>query len=360
MIIRCMIIAFALASAHCGHGTPPPVIDPPDAMAPDAATDRDQDGVNNADDCAPDDATRWQMVPLHRDGDGEGVGAGAAEDTCMGADIPAGLAATGDDCDDADPATWTLRPGYLDEDGDGVGAGLVQDVCSGMVLPAGYAAAGGDCAPLDPAAWQLLAFRYRDADGDSHAVAQDGTVCSGAALPPGHSDVAQDEDCDDLDPRVFMSLTIYGDGDGDGVGAGAAGPACTDGSVPVGSSLDGSDCAPGDAAAWQVLAYAHVDGDGDGFTTPRDGALCAGAALPDPYRTAPSGNDCDDGDPALTRFVVLYADRDRDGVGMPPRAIPCLGPSLPAGFSMLGHDPDDADPTVTRDDRATKLILEIL
>jgi hypothetical protein len=88
--------------------------------------------------------------------------------------------------------------------------------------------------------------------------------------------------------------------------------------------------------------------------------VCAGSVLPAPYRETASGNDCDDNDPALTRFVVLYADQDGDGVGAPPRSIACLGASIPAGFSILGNDPDDGDPSVTRDRAQERLILGLL
>ncbi len=73
--------------------------------------------------------------------------------------------------------------------------------------------------------------------------------------------------------------------------------------------------------------------------------ICTGATLPDPYRTQANGNDCDDADAALYRYVVLYPAADRDGVGAPPREVWCLGAAIPEGYSTVGTDPDDQDPT---------------
>lgn len=74
----------------------------------------------------------------------------------------------------------------------------------------------------------------------------------------------------------------------------------------------------------------------------RSRARCARARLARsvPFRTAASGKDCDDADRALTRFVVLYPDQDDDGVGVPARAILCLGATIPTGQSLHGYDPD--------------------
>jgi hypothetical protein len=314
-----------------------------------------------AGDCAPGDAAAWQIAGYgYRDSDGDGATVREAGSLCIGDALPPGYSSTGsgNDCNDVDPAQWQHLAGYADEDGDGAGAGALQVVCAGEALPDGMVAAGTDCAPGDPARWRLLGYQFRDADGDGHTVASSGSVCSGVSLPPGHANTGAGADCDDADPAGFIGSVVHADADGDGVGAGPAQSVCNDGSLPAGFSRAGGDCGPADAEVWRLLAYSHVDADGDGATTPLAGNVCAGLALPDPYRTEPSGNDCDDEDPALRFWVLFYPDGDGDGVGTLPRIIDCLAENaIPAGFSHLGHDPDDTDPNVTRDDTEIERLL---
>ncbi|HWN71254.1 MAG TPA: hypothetical protein VNM90_26635 [Haliangium sp.] len=314
-------------------------------------------------DCAPADPTAWEVLTYsHRDADGDGVTVPSYGSVCAAGSLPLGYryAPTGLDCDDGDGSRWREVTGHADEDGDRVGAGAAQTFCTSGALPVGFVSASGDCAPVDPARWQVLAYTSRDADGDGHTTPESGALCTGAALPPGFAGQSAGNDCNDGDPAVFIGLIVFADTDGDGVGAGAATQACTDGSVPAGFRVTGSDCAPGDAAAWQTLAYTHADADGDGATVALAGQVCAGQSLPEPFRTAASGNDCDDDDPALTRFVLLYPDQDGDGVGAPPRAILCLGASIPPGLSIHGYDRDDTDPGVTEDPEEDALVLQIL
>ncbi len=182
-------------------------------------------------------------------------------------------------------------------------------------------------------------------------------ACGSSTRGPVDADgdgVAAALDCDDSNPAVQATVVAYADADGDGVGAGPAFTLCTDGSAPAGYSLQGTDCAPGDPTRWRAALF--VDRDGDGYTAREPGAVCYGASLPDPYRAAASGNDCDDGDPALFRWAVLYRDQDGDGVGAPPRRMACLGASLPSGWVGRGYDPDDLDPAVVNDGYADEIL----
>ena len=123
---------------------------------------------------------------------------------------------------------------------------------------------------------------------------------------------------------------------------------------------EGGDCAPVDPDAWRVMTYDWVDRDGDDRTLVESGEVCAGAALPPPYRGGPSGNDCDDADPALLGWAVLYEDGDGDGVGAGPRSVLCVGAAPPAGQSIHGDDADDQDPVIQidgEDDDELDLIL---
>jgi hypothetical protein len=163
-------------------------------------------------------------------------------------------------------------------------------------------------------------------------------------------------DCNDSDPSVHTTVTVYLDADGDGVGAGPPATPCTDGTAPPGYSLLGTDCAPNDAAAWRAVTSLPVDRDGDGATALEAVQLCVGATLPAPYLAAENGKDCDDADPALFRWVILYLDRDGDGVGAGSRSISCLGATIPAGWIRVGSDIDDLDPAVWADPEVDDLL----
>jgi hypothetical protein len=316
-----------------------------------------------ATDCAPDDGLHWQVLGyLYRDGDGDGETVSQPGQVCSGTFLPPGylMVASGLDCDDTQASRfkeWNLFP---DTDGDGVGAGSREELCAGTTRPAGYGESGTDCAPTDATRWQGLTYQYRDADSDTFTVESGGSLCAGATLPQGYTHAPRGNDCNDQDPGVYLSLQGHVDSDADGVGAGAAVTFCTAGTLPAGHASTGTDCAEEDATRWQLLTYAHVDGDGDTHTTPVSGQVCTGAQLPLPYFAVASGNDCDDTDPSRFHARVLYPDADGDGVGRPPRVVPCLGTALPAGHSVFGFDPDDTDASKTEpsDDGVLEFLLD--
>lgn len=319
--------------------------------------------VSQGEDCAPGDASLWQWFSYgFRDKDLDGATVAEQGVVCGASTLPRGYALwpSGADCDDSDPAVLVSWDVFRDEDGDGVGAGTRESVCAGRSMPEGYSTSGTDCAVTDATRWRMLGYQHRDADADGYTVPDSGSVCGGQALPPGYSTVAQGADCDDTRASVYTGFNAYADTDGDGVGSGSAVAMCTDGSVPANHSRAGTDCAPDDARVWQRLAYAHIDLDGDGYTTPSSGELCVGSALPSGYSTVASGNDCDDANRDLFRWVVLYADQDGDGVGAGLRTVPCLGAELPGGFSQLGYDVKDTDASRIEDpedEELTELIL---
>jgi hypothetical protein len=301
-------------------------------------------------DCAPDDSTRWMTRSYsYRDADGDGARVAESGQLCTDNVLPAGYFTSAGssalDCDDTNPlarVTWNV---FADADNDGVGAGPAVVLCAGTSRPSGYADTGTDCAPDEPSLWRGATYQYRDADGDSFTVASGGSLCAGASLPAGYTNSPNGNDCDDSRADLYQGYQAYVDEDGDGVGAGSAAPLCTSGPLPGGYSPQGTDCAPTDAASWQRLSYKYVDADGDGRTVPSTGDVCTGAKLPASYANTATGNDCDDSNPALYLWRVLYPDRDGDGVGAPPRVVMCLddGP-VPPGHSIYGFDPDDSNP----------------
>ena len=376
------------------------------AFVPSGAADVDGD-------CAPDEAEAWALLDYaFRDADGDGASVAEDGQLCTGGWLPLGYSTTpgplSPDCDDGDEARRLLWSVFPDGDGDGFGVPPEQSLCAGTSLPAGYSLFWSDCAADDPARWRLWSYAFRDADGDAYTIAQAGAVCAGGTRPPGYrTDAGAGPGCEDGDAAVFLALTghvdadgdghgageastyctggtlpggvvaaggdcapvdptahtalvSFVDGDGDGVGAGAPLTQCTDGTRPPGFVAEGSDCAPIDAAAWRLLAHGWVDRDGDDRTLAEAGQVCAGVTLPPPYRDEPSGNDCDDADPELLAWAVLYEDGDGDEVGAGPRSVLCVGISLPEGQSIHGDDADDQDPVIQtdgEDDDELELIL---
>jgi hypothetical protein len=325
---------------------------PHDAGAPDF----DGDGTPDAIDCAPKDPHAWQLLPYSfRDGDGDGyfVSAPAGSVICAGPVLPPGFASTAPsiDCDDAHADVWQLLNGYADTDGDGVGAGPVQSVCSGAKLPDGFSTRDDDCAPGDKGAYQLLSYGYRDADGDGHTVVAPAgaQVCTGPSLPTGYTNTPGEPDCDDTKPKAWAWVDGYADTDSDKVGAGDVQRFCTDGQLPPGYVAHDGDCAPLDKNFWQLLPYSYRDADGDLHTVASSGSICSGATLPTGYATSPSGDDCNDNDPAVWTPQMLYVDGDDDGVGE-GKPIPMCVAVSPKGYATVGGDcaPGDKDHYVMR------------
>jgi hypothetical protein len=320
--------------------------------------------VTSADDCARDDSSAWRVFSYtHRDVDGDGWTVASGGTLCVGASVPVGYltAARGSDCDDGNREAWQVLTGYADDDRDQVGAGALLSFCAGATLPAGHVATGGDCDATDGEAWRFWSYTHRDADGDGWTVPLAGTLCIGTTPPAGYATAASGNDCDDVDADVWATVYGYADVDDDGVGAGAPLTSCTDGSLAPGQVALSGDCASNDRTAWRLLSHAWADRDGDGYTVPDAGQVCAGESLPEPYRVAAVGRDCDDAAPSVFSALVRYPDLDGDGVGAPPRAVFCVGASVEsAGHSRYGWDVDDADPSVQWDDEADDLLLLVL
>jgi len=302
-----------------------------------------------------DDADRYRLQLLsyyYVDRDGDGHTPWEYGTICAGTYLPSPyLSSPGGrgtaDCDDADAAVWLAMSGYVDADEDGAGEGATVALCTTGSLPSGYLASAGDCAVGDATRWRAYAYTLRDADGDGRYVSESGSVCYGLAFPAGYAGTSSlPPDCDDADRDAYVSVVGYVDADRDEVGAGPPETFCTAGALPADRVAAGTDCAAEDASRWQTLAYAGSDADGDGYTTRVGGSVCAGTALPAPYRATIAGNDCEDTTTSLWRWVVLYPDADGDGVGAPPREITCLGEAIPAGYSEQGWDSNDLDPGV--------------
>jgi hypothetical protein len=297
-------------------------------------------------DCAPDDSQRSGMRPYaYRDADGDGFTVPSSGEVCTGASLPPGYSnqPQGLDCDDQDTARFTVATVWVDSDRDGYGEGESLRRCSGHGTEPGYAFEGNDCAPSDAWRWQWRSYASRDADGDSAYALETGVVCSGLQLPSGYSEWSWDGDCDDRNPSVYRSWSVFADADGDRVGAGAATNVCGAAQVPAGYSTVATDCAPEDRSLWQTLAWQYRDTDGDGYGVSSSGTLCAGASLPAGYGTTPGrGADCDDTSAAVYQSVSAYVDTDADGVGAGEATALCTNGTVPAPW-VASHTDCAAD-----------------
>ncbi len=178
--------------------------------------DADNDGVPDAEDCAHNDATKFQTANLYKDADNDGYD-GGQENVCYGAAVPNGYKFTshGLDCNDANstvyPGATELCDGldndcdtqvdegcpvgtfwYFDYDNDGFGN--TDKPLSAITRPKGYVAIPGDCRDWDP-----LSYPGAPETGDGI-----------------------DNNCNGLvDESLPCLKTWYYDGDGDGYGADA-------------------------------------------------------------------------------------------------------------------------------------------
>ena len=312
--------------------------------------------------------------------DADGDGHGDPDDTQEACDAPSGYVGMADDCDDTnedihpgadeycngtdddcdgdvdedesvDVSTW-----YLDYDGDGYGDATSTDIHCDQ--PTGYVADSSDCAPLDgsqyPGADELCNGADDDCDGDvdedeatdvsTWYLDYDGDGYGDPSFtdidcnqPSGY--VADNTDCDPLDPDHYPGADEYCDGADDDC----------DGDIDEDDALD--------VPTW----YADSDSDGFGDATTSE-TVCD---QPSGYVT--DNTDCDDGDadqfPGADEFcndedddcdgavdeddsedvLTWYEDTDGDGFGDADSTdIDC---NAPAGYVSDDTDcaPSNAD-----------------
>lgn len=202
----------------------------------------------------------------------------------------------------------------------------------------------GPCTTGDGGAG-VLVRAFRDWDRDGHGGGRTVAICSVPGSDPPQGFQLTSDDCDDDNAGIWRPQPFYPNRDGDGVGQEPAELLCAS-TPPKGYSAKATDCAPNDGMRWQMLRYKFRDGDGDGFTVPSLGEVCAGFVLPSGYSDLPNGDDCDDTDPNQWQLLE-YAFRDADGDSYfaENSGAHCAGFGLPAGYSKENRGPLDCDDT---------------
>ena len=307
--------------------------------------DHDGDGLRFNEDCDDHDPEIGGPTDWFGDSDGDGYGAGPAQNAC---DAPSGFVDNADDCDDTDPSIHPGAPeedctdpvdyncdgsvGYADADGDGYPA---CEECNDAVREVNPSATevcdevDNDCdGTVDQGAVDADTW-YIDADGDGYgdaanplvacdqpegAVADDRDCDDGlASVNPDADELCNgvDEDCDgDTDEDAIDASTWYADADGDGYGN--PDYVQEDCDQPSGWVDNAQDCDDGEALAWTGASESCDETD----------------------------NDCDGGvDEGVT--TTFYGDGDQDGYG--DDDVTTEACSLPPYHASVGGDCDDTD-----------------
>jgi hypothetical protein len=161
--------------------------------------------------------------------------------------------------------------------------------------------------------------------------------------------VPDSSDCAPTDAARWQMLPYASvDADGDTHQVSSTGQICAGASLPTGyyavAAVEESDCDDTDATHWKMLPFVSTDLDGDGRRVAASAMVCSGDTLPSGYfdsAASTSDADCDDSDNAKWRYASIYADHDSDGIGSGLPIVACIGSGAPSGKSMAGYDPLD-------------------
>jgi hypothetical protein len=228
--------------------------------------------------------------------------------------------------------TW-----YLDADKDGHYLSTVTACFSPGIDYNNTGGTLGDCNDNNPAVWQSASL-YIDADGDGYDAGQ-APVCYGQTVPSGYSLTTKGTDCNDNNVAVFTNNSFYVDGDGDGYGKGSLQPVCYNGTgTPTGYSTNNTDCDDGNKDVWQS-SLLYIDADGDGYDA-GTATVCYGNTIPLGYKTTTLGTDCNDGNVAIFTKVLYFIDADMDGYGSSATEMLCAL-TAPAGYATRAGDCND-------------------
>ena len=295
--------------------------------------DADGDGWAACTECDDGDATHFPDAPERCDG---------VDDDCDG---------TVDEPDAIDAPTW-----YADVDADGYGDAATPEVS--CEEPSGYTADDQDCddsdadehpgadercdgddddcdgetdedSAIDATTW------YADADTDGYGDAATSTVSCSA--PGGY--ITDATDCDDTDLAEYPGATELCDGDDDD----CDGEVDEDSAADAGTWYADADAdGYGDAASTAVACAAPTGFVGDA-TDCDDTAAAVSPAGTEVCNGVDDNCDGDVDEATATDALSWYADSDGDSFG--DASVVQVACEVPAGYSALDTDCDDADAT---------------
>jgi hypothetical protein len=252
------------------------------------------------------------------------------------------------DCNSNDSTEHPGQKWYLDVDGDGFpGNTPVKTQCNrpggNYFVASELISLGLDCNDSNASIKPITTW-YGDGDDDGYS---SGSTLISCERPVNYKlpfELIAIGDCDDNDPAVWRTMSIWIDNDHDGRrGSMQSVDVCTGASDPPNKwnpSLDPSsfliDCNDDDSSRWRSVTL-YYDSDSDGY---HSGILqiCYGSDydIPENYYETTLGLDCDDNAEETGDGRMWVKDADEDGYYPGSPIIQCASPG--PGYILLIHN----------------------
>lgn len=167
-----------------------------------AVVDTDNDGTPDAQDCAPNDSTKWRLAAIYPDPDSDGVrNSTTGQQVCIGNTAPQSFTLNANGLDNC-PSN--ANPSQENFDGDSLGDVCDSDDDNDTVVDT------SDCASKDNTKWRNIAYVDTDRDGVRETSTAQTVACYGNTAPAGYTATQNGPDnC----PSVANTNQYNNDGD---------------------------------------------------------------------------------------------------------------------------------------------------